>query len=844
MANIIQHLQNGEFSKVLKFCQHELEKKPIDYNLVIVQGWCLYELGRITEATLCMSQWHRADDLHMFTIGLAQDYFFLQEEHEQVIALSKTFIEKKYPNDSHLHYRLALSSGIIGNETQAIDYFRKTLSLKYDPKIEVNLACMLLNRHEYREGFELYEARFNAFPHCNWFLNHVTDIPLWSGESLEQKTVLLWSEQGLGDSIQFCRYANVLADKGAKIKLLLHGAHTSLKGTLSTLDAIKSPDDIYCIHSGDTISFPEGIDFHCPMMSVMKVLNMDQHNIPSGIPYLISTTAHHQQWDFLKHKTDANNKTKFKIGLVWNTQTPTDSQEKKQALGKGVQSKNIRLQELQPLFTGIDADFYSLQYKISDEDKQAMQLYGVIDTSYAIKDFEDTAAIIHHMDLVISIDTAVVHLAGALAKPVVNLLPYVNDWRWQENRDDTPWYPTMKLIRQPERMQWAPVVKELCEYVKKFAGKENIKEHVKQCISAGEFQKAITAQEQLVKESRSQFLLTQDDIETLSYLYFSVKKHDYAYQTLETYKAFLPVNERLCWNKATLLYMMGDYSAAYEAALVADNLFPSYRGGKDILARICGALGLLDKAKAYGEAAMLARDAIALSQQNSAYPVPATPRAFNPLMPKKNIIAYSLWGNDPRYLKNAVENARLSQDFFPHWTLRFYIEEGTNADVIEQLQRYKAEVVIRPKQQLPFEGLFWRFLVINDSEVDYFLIRDADSLFTHKEVAAVEAWLNSGKCFHIMRDHYEQTDLIQAGLWGGVGQVLPSVNTLLPHFKPSAPSKMVDQEFLATFIWPTVKQSVLIHDSFYQTFGAQPYPATDDAAIALGRYEVQDKHDK
>ncbi len=120
--------------------------------------------------------------------------------------------------------------------------------------------------------------------------------------------------------------------------------------------------------------------------------------------------------------------------------------------------------------------------------------------------------------------------------------------------------------------------------------------------------------------------------------------------------------------------------------------------------------------------------------------------------------------------------------------------------------------------------MFWRFLVINEPGVDRFLVRDADSVFSEKERRAVDQWLASDKYFHIMRDHYVQTDLIQAGMWGGVANIFPPLNQLLEKFQVATPSKMIDQLFANQFLWPTVKQSVLIHDSFYQTFGSQTLP--------------------
>jgi hypothetical protein len=187
-------------------------------------------------------------------------------------------------------------------------------------------------------------------------------------------------------------------------------------------------------------------------------------------------------------------------------------------------------------------------------------------------------------------------------------------------------------------------------------------------------------------------------------------------------------------------------------------------------------------------------------------------------MRSQNIIAYSLWGNNPRYIVPLLENLTLAPHLFPAWTIRAYVDSSVPEDVLGRLKRGGADIVDKSSEgEAPFYArLLWRFEVVNDPSVRRFLVRDADSLLTVKERVAVDAWLASDTYFHLMRDFCTHTDLMLAGLWGGVANVLPDLKELWRAYRsPTLLGRTADQRFLADMVWPTVSQSCLIHDSIF-----------------------------
>jgi hypothetical protein len=256
---------------------------------------------------------------------------------------------------------------------------------------------------------------------------------LWLGsEEIAGKTILVHAEQGFGDAIQFCRYVPLLAGSAAHIILQVSEPLRELMGTLSGAAQVIA-----------TCDAPLNFDLHCPLMSLPLAFRTELESIPCAVPYLHSSSQAVGRWN---ERLGPRNGAR--VGLVWSGNPKN----------KNDRNRSIELRSLLPL-VNFNALFVSLQKEISADDAATLKEYRtIIHFDQELRDFADTAAVISNLDLVISVDTSVAHLAGALAKPVWVLLPFIADWRWLLDRDDSPWYPSARLFRQDESRAWEGVV--------------------------------------------------------------------------------------------------------------------------------------------------------------------------------------------------------------------------------------------------------------------------------------------------------------------------------------------------------------------------------------------------
>jgi len=311
----------------------------------------------------------------------------------------------------------------------AINWYRKALSI--DPEsapTHKNLGHALLLKGHFTEGFKAYQWRLK----CDKFINDPKhDIPFWKGEPLENKTILLYSEQGFGDIIQFIRYAPLLKKRGATTVAITFPNLTRLLNTADGVDrAVSNASE-------------DEFDFQVHMLTLPHLLGTNEKTIPSEIPYFQVAQKDMDRFEAIIQSSG----DKLCVGLIWagDPKHPNDS------------NRSISLDLLSPVLDMQNMQCYSFQKEFkSDIDKR-----NIIDLSDHIQDFYDTAAAMTHMDAIISVDTAPAHLAGALGKKVYLLLPCSPDWRWMLNRTDSPWYPDMKLLRQPKPGQWQPVIDQL-----------------------------------------------------------------------------------------------------------------------------------------------------------------------------------------------------------------------------------------------------------------------------------------------------------------------------------------------------------------------------------------------
>ena len=303
-------------------------------------------------------------------------------------------------------------------------------------KARFNLAYVLLRQGRFEEGWPCLEAR-------DWYaaLQAQLDCPRWVGESLQGKSLLIGPEAGYGDMIQFARYAPLLKARGAaRITVLCPSALKALLITLQDVDAVLAWDE----------AMPaEGWDCWTPLLSIPLHCGTRLDSIPAGLPYLQALPERRARWQ-ARLPTGG-----LRVGLVWKGNPRFENDADRSLPG---------LELLAPLAAVPGVRFISLQ-KGEGEDEARLPPTGLplLHLGSEIEDFADTAAIVAGLDLVICVDTAVAHLAGALGRPCWVLLPhYKTDWRWLEDRNDTPWYPgLLRLFRQGPAQDWAPVVVEV-----------------------------------------------------------------------------------------------------------------------------------------------------------------------------------------------------------------------------------------------------------------------------------------------------------------------------------------------------------------------------------------------
>lgn len=323
-----------------------------------------------------------------------------------------------------------LSQAMLRFDEARRDY-HKALSIRPDyPECHWNEALCLLVNGDLPKGWDQYEWRWQLPAHRGL----MPAVPAWTGNrSIEGKTVLAWREQGFGDTLQFCRYVSLLAERGARVVLEVQAALVPLLQSLPGVERV--------IASG---SERPVFDEHCPLLSLPRAFNTDLASVPASIPYVACPAAKRAQWaQHLGEKVGG-----LRIGVAWSgSSTHT-----------GDKWRSIALQMLRPWMAIKGASFYSLQADVREADWQALSDLPIQHFDGALNDFSDTAALIEAMDLVISVDTSVAHLAGAMGKPVWILLPHFPDWRWLLGREDSPWYPTARLFRQERRGDWMPVI--------------------------------------------------------------------------------------------------------------------------------------------------------------------------------------------------------------------------------------------------------------------------------------------------------------------------------------------------------------------------------------------------
>ena len=310
------------------------------------------------------------------------------------------------------------------------------------PEAHFEMAMAHLALGDFKAGWKAYEWRWKTGAFAN--KRRSFRQPLWLGDApLSGRTILLHAEQGFGDTIQFIRYAPLLVSSGARV---ICEVQPELVSLLSQFDGVQ------IIAKGEALP---AFDLHCPLLSLPLAFGTEPATIPVGIPYLAAPAARVANW------RDRLGQGSPRAGFVWSGSLSH----------KNDTNRSIPLARLAPFFESLPFACFSLQREMRDADREVLQrLPNLAGLGPELSDFAETAAVISLLDVVVSVDTSVAHLAGAMGKPAVILLPHAADFRWLRDRQDTPWYPTAKLVRQPAFGDWDGVIAGLADQLREIAG--------------------------------------------------------------------------------------------------------------------------------------------------------------------------------------------------------------------------------------------------------------------------------------------------------------------------------------------------------------------------------------
>jgi tetratricopeptide (TPR) repeat protein len=318
----------------------------------------------------------------------------------------------------------------LNRSQEALEHYGRALSVDgEDADARYGEALALLVQGRLGDGFERFEWRWRK---TDAEVERHSDTPKWLGDTpLAGKKILLWAEQGYGDTLQFCRYAPLVARMGAEVTVEVQPPLESLVATLGECAVVARGERL------------EGFDYQLPLLSLPLALGTTLETIPSAVPYLRTDPLKLQQW---KNRLDAPG-ARPRIAIACSGR-PSHKNDRNRSMAL---AHFAPLQEM--------ASVFLVQKDLSAEDRVVLgQSPGIRFLGEDIHDFQDTAAIVSQVDLVVTVDTSLAHLAGALAKPVWLLLPWAAEWRWLLQRTGTPWYPTAKLFRQERMNDWRGVM--------------------------------------------------------------------------------------------------------------------------------------------------------------------------------------------------------------------------------------------------------------------------------------------------------------------------------------------------------------------------------------------------
>ena len=425
-------VETGGLSDAILCLQQALKLDPRHFDAAHKAALLLHQQGRYEEALgyFNLSAELRPD--HFATLYMRARALQMLNRFDEALADNER-AQVLDPKSADVRYNLATVLTELRRFDEAIAVYHQALAANpADADAQWSLALLQLRLGDFESGWAAQEARWNVPSLSAGYPEFVQ--PKWLGaEPVAGKTVIVCANEGFGDSIQLVRYVPMLAARGARVILLVPEPLCSL---LSGLEGVAR-----CLPS--SVSPLPDCDFHVPVSNLPLAFGTRLQTIPDKVPYLPRPAdAHVQAWQARLGAHD-----RLRVGLVWSG-NPSHGNDR---------NRSLPLRLLNPLL-GLEAQFVSLQKHLRADDCAILAQSGIVELTADLADFADTAALMACLDLVISVDTSAAHLAGALARETWILLPYMPDYRWLLDRDDSPWYPAARLFRQSKARDWREVI--------------------------------------------------------------------------------------------------------------------------------------------------------------------------------------------------------------------------------------------------------------------------------------------------------------------------------------------------------------------------------------------------
>lgn len=458
-----QAIQSKDYRQIVLSLDAYLQAVPDAPSAWHTKGMAHLQLGEFHESAQCFTRVLERDPGHFPSLHYLGAARLEGGEPELALAAFDKALALN-PRSPETLYNRAKTLGALGRTEEEIQVYQQLARVKPSAAVHVNMGVAYRELHRHEDSLKQFRQALlmdpdNVLARCNRALTnlllgnyehgwreyewrwqdgterHGVAGRLWLGDAdIKGKTLLLHSEQGLGDTLQFARFASRVCELGAKVILQVQRPVLDFVSTLKGFDGRIVPRD-------EAVT---DFDFHCPLLSLPLALKTTLSSLPGEIPYLGADPARVEEW-----RVRLGPASRPRVGLVWGVSL---------ANKKGLH-RSMPLSALRPLLD-LDMEFISLQKELSEADRQeAATMPKLRELGSGLGDFADTAALVRNLDLVICVDTSVTHVAAAMGQPAWVMVPFNSDWRWMAERGDSPWYPTVRVFREPAPGNWEPLVR-------------------------------------------------------------------------------------------------------------------------------------------------------------------------------------------------------------------------------------------------------------------------------------------------------------------------------------------------------------------------------------------------